>query len=392
MASSFTLNNIRLCLAFLLLSTLSSVIYAEQKPFTVTDLANRKITFSEQPKRVILGDSRYLHALSILDQDNPIKPIAGMLSKLEWVDYGSYLEYQKRFPEIDNIPIIGRSSADSFSIESAIELKADLAIFSLDGHGPNARHANTIKILEKAGIKVIFVDFRKAPLKNTPISLMLLGKVLGKEAQAKHFIRYYKQQLNKVTTTISKLSPTQKKRVFIHSRVGVLSACCETMSRGMMADFIDTAGGNNIALSVVPGVAGVMNQEYLLAQQPDVYIATAVGSKGMPKESPDDELPYVMLGAGVPEKYAEQSLHQALIRYNLTSLMAFQTQQSYALWHGFYNSPLNVVAVQVVAKWLYPEAFQDLNPDATLQYFFNHFQAIPLTGVYWTKLSKAVHE
>ncbi len=387
-----SLKSIKTVLFFVLMCSLSSVGQAAQKPITVTDLAGRSVTFSEQPERIILGDSRYVHALSILNQDDPIKPVAAMLSKLQWVDYGSYIAYQKRFPSIADIPVIGRSSADSFSIESAIALNADLAIFSLDGHGPNARHSNIIKVLEKAGIKVVFVDFRKDPLKNTPKSLLLLGKILGKEKPAKDFITFYQSQLSKVTNKIATLSQDEKKRVFIHSRVGVANGCCETMVRGMMADFIDAAGGNNIALPLIPGAAGMVNHEYLLTQQPDVYIATAVGSKGMPKESPDDELPYVMLGAGVPDDFAQASLQQAFERYKLTSLDAYQNQQAYALWHGFYNSPLNLLAVQVVAKWLYPEEFKELNPNATINEFFQRFQAIPLTGVYWTQLAKDTNE
>lgn len=375
-----------------LLFFLCGISFAAQTSFTVTDLAGREVTFTKQPERIILGDSRYLHALSILNQENPTQSIAAMLSKLEWVDYGSYVEYEKRFPNIADIPIIGRSSADSFSLESAIALNADLAIFSLDGHGPNARNANTIKVLEKAGIHVIFVDFRKEPLKNTPKSLKLLGKILGKEQEASQFLGFYQAELAKVTSKISQLSTEQKNRVFIHGRVGVSSACCEAMARGMIADLVDAAGGDNIALSVVPGVSGMMNPEYLLEQQPDTYIATAVGSKGMPKEHPKDELPYVMLGAGVPNDFAEESLRQSLIRSNLTTLDAIKNKKVHALWHGFYNSPLNVVAVQVVAKWLYPDHFNKLNPSETLQKFFDEYQAIPLTGVYWTSLSKGAHE
>ncbi|MEP0073896.1 MAG: ABC transporter substrate-binding protein [Paraglaciecola sp.] len=392
MTSYCSLQRVKNAVFFLFLSCLTCVTLSVQASVTVTDLAGREVTLTEQPERIILGDSRYLHALSILNQKNPVKPVVAMLSKLQWVDYGSFVAYQKRFPSIADIPVIGRSSADSFSIESAIALNADLAIFSLDGHGPNARHSNIIKILEKAGIKVIFVDFRKNPLRNTPKSLTLLGQVLGKEAQAKRFIDFYTNQIEKVTSKIATLSQEEKKRVFIHSRVGVTNGCCETMVRGMMADFVDAAGGNNIALPLIPGATGMVNHEYLLAQQPDVYIATAVGSKGMPKESPDDELPYVMLGAGVPNDFAQASLQQAFVRYKLTSLHAFQDKQAYALWHGFYNSPLNLVAVQVVAKWLYPEEFKELDPNATISYFFEHFQAIPLTGVYWTELAKVSHD
>ncbi|MCV2403751.1 ABC transporter substrate-binding protein [Marinomonas sp. C2222] len=380
------LHSVKTFIKALLLLVICSVSYANQT-FTVTDLAGRDVTFSSQPERIILGDSRYLHALSILDQEDPTKNVAAMLSRLDWVDYGSYVEYLKRFPNLKDIPIIGRSSADSFSIESAIDLRADLAIFSLDGHGPNARHANTIKILEKAGIKVIFVDFRKSPLENTPKSIALLGKVLGKEAKAQTFLNFYEAQLSKVTDKIKSLDANAPAKVFIHSRVGVKSGCCETMARGMMASFFDAAGAHNISKAVVPGIAGFMDLEYLLTNQPDLYVATAVGSKGMPKESKDDELPYVMLGAGTPNDFAEKSLYDSIKRYKLNHLEAVKSGRAHALWHGFYNSPLNVVAVQVAAKWLYPKHFSDLDPEATLEHFFNEFQAIPLTGVYWTTLS-----
>ncbi|WP_315980744.1 hypothetical protein [Aliamphritea spongicola] len=46
-----------------------------------------------------------------------------------------------------------------------------------------------------------------------------------------------------------------------------------------------------------------------------------------------------------------------------------------------------MAAVQVFAKWMYPQAFADLNPDQTLQTLFERFQPVPLEGTYWVKLT-----
>jgi iron complex transport system substrate-binding protein len=358
-------------------------------PTTVTDLAGRQVVIKETPERVILGDSRYLNALSVIFPENPLQHVAAMLSDLKSIDFGTYKAYEARFPIIQDIPIIGRTSVQSFSIESAITLSADLAIFSLDGHGPNARHSDVIATLEKAGVKVIFVDFRQHPLTNTLTSIDLLGEVFQRQSAAQRFSEFYSNELNKVTKGLSSLKNISNKEVFIHSRVGVSNACCETMVRGMIADFVIAAGGHNIADAIVPGAAGVINLEHLLTHQPEAYIATAVGSKGMPNEGNTAALPYVMLGAGTPKDDATRSLKSALIRNNLQHLDAVTSGNAHAIWHGFYNSPLNVAAIQRIAKWLYPDTFSDLNPDATLARIFNEFQAIDQTGTYWVTLGPA---
>lgn len=375
---------------FTLSITLLSVLFCLQAfaayPAVVTDLADRKVTINKTPERVILGDSRYLNALSVIFPEDPTQNIAAMLSDLKSIDFGTYNAYKARFPNIQEIPIIGRTSVQSFSVESAITLGADLAIFSLDGHGPNARHSDVISTLEKAGVTVIFVDFRQHPLENTLKSIRLLGEVFHRQDAAQRFSAFYSSELQKVTEGLKTLANEPSKKVFIHSRVGVSNACCETMVRGMIADFVNASGGHNIAEAIVPGTAGIINLEHLLTNQPDIYIATAVGSKGMPSESTNQELPYVMLGANTPENEALSSLRDALLRNNLQHLDAINTGNAHAIWHGFYNSPLNIAAIQRIAKWLYPDTFVNLDPDATLARVFEEFQAIEQTGAYWITL------
>lgn len=346
----------------------------------VVDLAGRSVTVPDRVERIIIGEGRYIPALAILDRDDPVGRIVGMMGDYEAVDPATYAKYHATFPTIAQIARIGRSSRESFSLERAIAAQPQLAIFGLDGHGPNTRSGEVIRALEATGTAVIFIDFRSDPLVNTPRSMDLLGQVLGREAQATAFVAAWKDALSVVTDRLKREAPTPT-RVFIESRVGLDAACCETMTRGMMGRFVTAAGGINIAEALVPGEAGVVNLEWLLANPPEVYIGTAIGSA-----SASGEKPWLALGADVPESIARTTLARSLTRPGIADLPPVRSGRAHAIWHHFYNSPLNVVAVQAFAKWLHPTLFADLDPAATLRDLHARFQPFAVEGAYWISL------
>jgi len=52
---------------------------------------------------------------------------------------------------------------------------------------------------------------------------------------------------------------------------------------------------------------------------------------------------------------------------------AVETGQVHAIWRQFYNSPCQFVAIQQIAKWLHPELFADLDPEATFPELHERF-------------------
>ena len=203
----------------------------------LADLAGRTVTVPDQVERIVLGEGRLLPALAILEQAQLAERIVGMPPDLQQVDPGTYRQYLQAFPAMGDIPRISQGAADTFSLEQVLTLRPDLAIFSLSGHGPSSRHERLIEQLERAGVAVLFVDFREAPLTNTPRSMLLLGQALDREGQAQAFVDYYRQQLARVSERLPQI--THRPRVFIHSRAGLSDSCCETMARGMMADLLE---------------------------------------------------------------------------------------------------------------------------------------------------------
>lgn len=342
---------------------------------TLVDLAGRTVSLPDRVERMVIGEGRFLIALGLLEGKDLPQRVVGMMGEFERLDPDGFALYLKRFPALEKIARVGLAGADSFSTEKTIALRPQLVIFGTGGHSPSPRDTDVITRLEAAGIAVMFVDFRADPLVNTPRSMKLLGEALGREQEAAAYVAFYQAELAKVSAGLKGV--TQKPRVFLESRVGLREDCCETMVSGLMGRFVDAAGGDNMARPLVPGEVGQVNLEYLLTRQPEVYIATAIGNSATTGSR------RILMGAGAAPEAARASLRQSLQRTGISGLTAVRQGQAHAIWHHFYDSPLNVVAVQAFARWLHPQRFATLDPARTLSTLFERFQPLPLAGTYW---------
>lgn len=349
-----------------------------KETITITDLAGRTVTLSTPVQHLILGEGRFLPTLGLFDQDDPAKRVVGMMGEFEKLDPAGYAQYIKHFPHINDIPKIGGNGEATFSAEKAFSVKPDVALFGMgSGHGPNDKSATVIAQLEAAGIPVIVLDFRVEPLENTQKSIEILGQILGQKDRATEFLTFYNTRLNLIETRLKGV--TERPRVFIEAHAGMLPQCCRSFGRKMMGRFIEWAGGINAFGDLIPGAVAEVNQEQLLVTQPDIYIATAVGSQMTMDKTPN----IIALGAGTQKEAALKTFENVLNRPGISRLDAVKNGHSYSIWHHFYNTPMNIAAVEVMAKWFHPDLFKDLDPDKTLKTYFDKFQAVPLDGVYW---------
>lgn len=345
---------------------------------TLTDLAGRQVQVPDKVEHILLGEGRMIYSLSLLEGKNPFTRLAGWQGDFRGLDVQGYEAYHRAFPDAEKVPLVGGTSAETFSVEKALAVHPDLAIMALSGgHGPSP-DSEAVKQLEAAGVAVIFVDFSDHPLSNTVPSMRLLGQALGREQQAEAFIAFYQQSLARVTEPLARAGNLKQPTIFIDMLAG-LQDCCGSPGTGNFGEMIKLAGGHNIADGRIPGPIGTLNVEYILSSDPDVYVATGVFAAGQGG---------VTLGYSATVQQARDSLRQAAQRPPLNELRAVRQGNVHGLWHIFYDSPEHLVAIQALAKWLHPQLFKDLDPDQTRRELYQRFMPIPASGVFTTDLAQ----
>ena len=120
--------------------------------------------------------------------------------------------------------------------------------------------------------------------------------------------------------------------------------------------------------------------EQLIGADPDIYVAT--GGTHLAKTGG------LVLGLGVGEADAAASFGKLLATPALATLSAIEKRRAFGFWHLFNDTPLHVVAIELLAKWFHPERFADIDPAATLAEGAR-FSAIPLDGTLWIAAPKA---
>ncbi|WP_236175309.1 ABC transporter substrate-binding protein [Pseudomonas pseudonitroreducens] len=355
-------------LTLLCLGWLGLAVPAEA--LSVTDVLGRKVEVSGNAQRVVLGEGRLFFALALLDRDNPFLRVVGWQNDVRLLDPHTFDVYAQRFPQVKQIPLIGQASEQSVSAEQILALKPDLAVFSIAGEGPT-QHSPIADILAAAGVPVVFVDFRVHPIEGVRTSLTALGAALGRQAEADQYLKFYDAHLQRIRDGVAGLDDAHKPSVFLELLAGVWQAPGHTTGKSGLGSVIDTVGGRNIAAGVVPGALGDISVEYALSAKPDLYIATG------------NRQPGLILGAGVSQQQARESLGKVLQRPEFASLDAIRNGKAHGLWHDFYNSPFNILAIEAMARWVHPERFADLDPAQTQAQINQDFLRIGLDGTYW---------
>jgi iron complex transport system substrate-binding protein len=134
---------------------------------------------------------------------------------------------------------------------------------------------------------------------------------------------------------------------------------------------------------MVPGWSGEINPEQILVADPEVIVA--IGSNWSLNTEIDNPS-YVRLGYLATPEEAKTALQKLSNRPGWEALTAVQDGDFNAIWHQFYNPLYHFVALQVFAKWLYPEEFAELDPEATFKEFHDRFLPIDYSGTFWVSL------
>ena len=106
--------------------------------------------------------------------------------------------------------------------------------------------------------------------------------------------------------------------------------------------------------------------------KPDVYIMT--GSARPKSGSVTHILPF---GYGADEADVDKEAKVLLSRTGVAQIPAVNAGHVYGIYHQFYNHPYNIVGMEYLAKFIYPNQFKELDPAKTYSEILSRFTEVP---------------
>ncbi|MEM1074710.1 MAG: ABC transporter substrate-binding protein [Pseudomonadota bacterium] len=358
---------------------------AQAEALTLTDIAGRQVTLDARPDKIILGEGRMMYAIAAISDGNPFESIVGWKDDLVQYDPDAFRKFEAAFPA-DTARMInfGNPYAGDFSIEGVLEADADLVLLD-SGNLFKAEETGLIDKLDKAGVPVVFIDFRRNATENTVPSLLILGRILGEEAGAAKFIDFYIAEMRKVTNVIDTIPAEERPLVVVENAAGWQpDFCCWSFGPYNYGRFVELAGGVNFASTLANAYSVTLSMEGVLEADPDHVIGTGANWAEAKPEVTSTLLGYEGDAALNAEKIAALAA-----RPGFDKLRAVNEGNYHSIYHQFYNSPYHFVAVQQIAKWLYPDDFADLDPQDTFNRLHADFMPFEASGQFWLSADQA---
>jgi iron complex transport system substrate-binding protein len=369
------------------LVALSSLLATPVLAAEITDAAGRTVEIDLPAKRVIVGEARQVHVIAALRGEQTFDTIVGWRDDLLKKDPDSYQAYVERFPNIAKLPQFGYVPQGNFDLETAITLSPDVITLNLEA-AKVAKESGFEDKAAAAGIKVVYLDFRIDPDKNTERSIDILGKLFGAIDKAETFKAYRRAQIARVTDRLASVKDLKRPKVFVERSPGISGEdrCCRTFGPYNFGAMVTQAGGQNIADGIISTTFGDLNPEQLVVSDPDHVIVT-----GSNWAAESDINQFVAVGRGADLTAARERLTNLMKRTPFLEVKAAKTGQVHAVWHQFYGAPYEFIPIQQFAKWFHPELFADLDPETTFVEFHEKFLPVAYKPGYFVSLEKGLN-
>jgi iron complex transport system substrate-binding protein len=295
---------------------------------TVTDSLGNALTFETPPVRIICQNTRAVELFIALGAEDSLVGVTDQTMNNPLFS-----------DKIPNAQSIGNwVTPDS---EKILELRPDLFVSYL-----TSRPKNLDKIQE-AGIPVMYIDSYILP--KLPEDARRIGKITGTEERAGQYAGFIEKYLELIGSRLDDIPPGSGPRIYLE----------------LYSDY--SAQGNNTQGDAIIGLLHARNiakdlsapstrvsPEWIVEQDPDIIVKFA--------SSPQTGNP--------PLNKVRQDI---VNRTGFAELSAVRNNRVYVLNGDVVSSPRGIAGTLYLAKALYPERFEDINPDAILREYAETF-------------------
>ena len=336
-----------------------------QTPFLqLTDLAGRSVVLSRKPQRFVVAN--YIANFLFVGGAKAVDQIVGITADgWESTRYAEYVRLTQAFAQLKNIPSIGGYHDDILNTEKILSLKPDVVIL---GQTQYAQNAQRLRLLEKAGIAVVVLDYHAMTLQNHVKSTQLLGKLLNREEVAQEQINRYIETIQTIQTRIAK-ADNKAKQVPVYVECGNLGVGSYGNSYNktvLWGGILRRLQVNNIAADM-PAPYASLSREFVLAKNPGIiFIAGSIWQNAAENDQ-------MRMGLMVPRTEALQRLSGFIRRPLWDRLQAVKNNRVYGVDHGSLRSMLDYTFSLFMAQVIYPGLFDDFDPEAEIHAFYKRY-------------------
>ncbi len=354
---------------------------ASSFPYTFTDVAGREITIDEKPNTFIVGN--YILNFMLIGGEESLEKVAGMpLDGWEETRYGEYNAMTASFPEILEKTSIGGYHDDVLNAELILQARPDVLLINLSQYTENE---TSIPVFEKAGIHVVVLDYHKMKRENHLKSTEILGVLLGRQDVASQMMKDYTDAVDMVQGRIADAEQNVKK-VYVELGNNGLGEYGNSYTGCLWGSLIDSVGGINIANQVLdPNEGyGALDREFVVSQNPDIIIIG--GSIWTGYNTDNDQM---RMGLTIDSSMSQKRLNGFTQRDGWSALKAVQNGNVYSVDHGSLRFMGDYVYVEAIAKMIYPDLFEDIDPQAEMEKFYEtYLPELDHTGTFYIKWDK----
>lgn len=242
------------------------------------------------------------------------------------------------------------------SVEKILALKPDVVF----GYGKFLK-PEIIAQLERAGVPVVLLDCYK--IETMARDIQTLGLILNRRKEAASYIAYFENYRKLFADRVKKIPVHKRPRVYLEQYTDyTLSG---PGSGG--AQLLDGVGARNIGAGLRAPYPKI-SPEWLVAQNPEVIIK-ACGSS-------------IPSGYGESAEAMKKKRDEMMRRPGWKKITAVRQGKVYMLSSEIFTGPRAVVGMAYIAKCLYPQFFQDVNPEAIHKEMLQKFHNLELKGAY----------
>lgn len=327
-----------------------------------------KITFVDDSGRTI-ELSKPLERVAVFNKMNvEIVRALGKIETVVGIDANTAQDAEY-WPELDLTSIAGQKQSE-LDYEAIVAMNVDAVILPRNGSWEEA-----VEKLEPFGIEVIVATGWENT--NFEPQVRILATAFGVEEKGEEYINFCQEPLKIIEEGLASIPEGERKTVYFENS-GDYHTCLVGSGWNNM---IVSGGGVNLFGDIVfadeDSSKGSVHSfeidpEVILERDPDVilynvYSTSANAGTSIYLHLDETEIPAV--------------LAEVCARPGWDTLTAVQNHQVYGFSAFTGNACFKIVASCYIAKWLYPDVFADLNPDAFYSEWLTVYQNAEPLGV-----------